>query len=75
MVLDALGELLRKSETFGRAGAPPVRPCVELEPAVEAIAPRLTCEAKRQKERVRQALTGLTASGVVTCRDGWLWLP
>jgi putative DNA primase/helicase len=75
VVLDALGELLRKSATFGRAGAPPVRPCVQLEPAVEAIAPRLTCEPKRQKERVRQALTGLTASGVVTCREGWLWLP
>lgn len=75
VVLDALGELLRKSETFGRAGAPPVRPCLQLEPAVEAIAPRLTCEPKRQRERVRQALTGLTASGVVTCREGWLWLP
>jgi phage/plasmid primase-like uncharacterized protein len=75
VVLDALGELLRKSATFGRAGAPPVRPCVQLESAVEAIAKRLTCEPKRQKERVRQALTGLTASGVVTCREGWLWLP
>jgi hypothetical protein len=75
VVLDALGELLRKSATFGRAGAPPIRPCVQLETAVEAIAPRLTCEAKRQKERVRQALTGLTATGVVTCREGWLWLP
>jgi hypothetical protein len=75
VVLDALGEMLRKSATFGRAGAPSVRPCVEVEAAVEAIAPRLLCEPKRQKERVRQALTGLTASGVVTCRDGWLWLP
>lgn len=75
VVLDALGELLRKSATFGRAGAPQVRPCVELEAAVDAIAPRLTCEPKRQKERVRQALTGLTASGAVTCREGWLWLP
>ena len=75
VVLDALGELLRKSVTLGRAGAPPVRPCVKLETAVDAIAPRLTCEPKRQKERVRQALTGLTASGVVTCREGWLWLP
>lgn len=75
VVLDALGELLRKSETFGRAGAPAVRPCVQLEPAVETIAPRLTCEPKRQKERTRQALTALLASGVVTCREGWLWLP
>ena len=75
VVLDALGELLRKSGTFGRAGAPPQRPCVELESAVAAIAQRLTCEPKRQKERVRLALTGLHAAGVVTCREGWLWLP
>ena len=75
VVLDALGEMLKKSNAFGRAGAPPVRPCVELEAAVDNIGPRLTCEPKRQKERVRQALTGLTASGVVSCREGWLWLP
>ena len=75
VVLDALGELLRKSGAFGRAGAPAVRPCVEVEAAVDAIAPRLTCEPKRQKERVRLALTGLHAAGVVTCREGWLWLP
>lgn len=75
VVLDALGEMLRASATFGRAGAPYVRPCVPVELAVDSIAPRLTCEPKRQKERVRQALTGLTASGVVTCRQGWLWLP
>lgn len=75
VVLDALGELLRKSSAFGRAGAPPARPCVETESAVEAIAPRLTCEPLRRKERTRQALTGLVASGVLTCREGWLWLP
>ena len=75
VVLDAMGELLRKSATFGRAGAPPTRPCVETESAVEAIAQRLTCEPLRRKERTRQALTGLVASGVLTCREGWLWLP
>ena len=75
VVLDALGELLRKAAAFGRAGAPPSRPCVETETAVEAIAPRLTCEPLRRKERTRQALTGLVASGVLTCREGWLWLP
>ena len=75
VVLDAMGELLRKSATFGRASAPPTRPCLETEWAVEAIAPRLTCEPLRRKERARQALTGLVASGVLTCREGWLWLP
>ena len=61
LVLDALGELLRKSGTLGRAGAPPQRPCLETEIAVEAIAPGLVCEPLRRKERTRQALTLETA--------------
>jgi hypothetical protein len=75
VVLDALGDLLRKSHAYGRAGAPSQRPCVEVEGAVEAIAPRLVCEPVRRKERTRQAMTGLVAAGVVVCREGWLWLP
>lgn len=75
IVYDALGELLRESKTFGKAGAPAGRPCVELETAVAAIAPRLVVEEKRRAERVRLALTGLTSGGIVTCREGWLWLP
>lgn len=72
---DALGELLRASKSLGKGGAPATRPCVELEAAVKAIAPRLTCEEKRQPERTRQALTGLIASKLVEHRGGWLWLP
>lgn len=75
VVLDALGDLLRKSADRGKAGAPPQRPCVETEAAIDAIAPRLTVEPLRRKERARHALTGLVAAGVVTCREGWLWLP
>jgi hypothetical protein len=70
VALDSMGELLRKSATFGRAGAPPTSTCVETESAVDAIAQRLTCEPLRRKERTRQALTGLVASGVLTCREG-----
>jgi len=75
VVLDALGDELRKSAAFGKAGALPQRPCVQTEAAVEAIAPRLVCEPPRRKERARQALTSLVATGVVCCREGWLWLP
>jgi len=74
VVFDALGELLAKEGRFGAGCAPSTRRCVQLERAVEALAPRLACEPKRQKERVRQALTGLIASGVVVCREGWLWV-
>lgn len=75
IVYDALGELLRNAKHLGKAGSPPTRPCVELEAAVEAIAPRLPCEAKRKVERTRQAFTGLIASGSVVYREGWLWHP
>lgn len=75
IVYDALGELLRESKTFSKAGAPAGRPCVELETAVAAIAPRLVVEKKRRVERARLALTGLIADGIVICREDWLWLP
>jgi hypothetical protein len=74
VVLDALRDLLGRSQTFGVHGAPNHKPCVQTEQAVEWIAPRLTCEPLRKKERTRQALTGLVSSGVVTSREGWLWL-
>lgn len=72
---DALGELLRTSKSLGKGGAPATRPCVELEAAVEAIAPRLAVDSSRQTERTRQALTGLIASKLVEHRGGWLWIP
>jgi hypothetical protein len=75
IVYDALGELLRASGHLGKAGSPPTRPCVELEAAIEAIAPRLPCDPKRLVERTRQAFTGLIASGSVVHREGWLWHP
>jgi len=75
IVYDALGEMLRASHDFGKAGAPSPRPCVDLEVAVELIAPRLAVEERRKVERTRQALTGLIASKIIEHREGWIWLP
>ncbi len=75
IVWDALGDLLKKSRDFGKGGAPEIRPCVELEAAIVAIAPSLTCEEKRKSERTRQAITGLVASKTIEHREGWLWIP
>lgn len=74
IMLDALAPLFRESHTFGRAGAPAVRPCLLIEEAVEKAAARLTVEPKRRKERALQAITGLVASGVLTSNEGWIWL-
>ncbi len=73
--LRLLEELLRKSATRGRAGAPPMRPCVLRDEAVGAITPHMPVEEKRRKERAGDAISRLVGNGFVTCRDGWLWLP
>lgn len=74
VVLDALRPLFRASHDFGKAGAPAVRPCIEIEAAVADVAPRLVVEPKRRRERALQAITGLVASGVLASNEGWIWL-
>jgi len=72
---DALGDLLRVSVHFGQGEAPPTRPCVTLAAALDAVAPRLPTEQKRQRERAQQAITGLIGRGCLAHFEGWLWLP
>ena len=73
LVLDALRPLFKEGIS-GKPGAPPLRPCIELEAAVTAGAGRLTCETWRRATRTREAITGLVSRGVVGCNEGWLWL-
>jgi hypothetical protein len=73
IVWDALDEPLRKSAHYGQAGAPPGRPCITLEAAVEHSRGRLVCEPKRQTERAQAAIRGLVGRGLLEHRDGWLW--
>lgn len=73
LVLDVLRPMF-KDGTTGKPGAPPLRPCIELEAAVVAGAGRLTCENWRRATRTRDAITGLVSRGVLGCNEGWLWL-
>ena len=73
LVLDALRPMFKTGET-GKPGAPPLRPCIELEAAVIAGAGRLTCQTDRRATRTREAITGLVSRGVVGLNEGWLWL-
>jgi hypothetical protein len=73
IVWEALDEPLRKSAHYGQAGAPPGRPCITLEAAVEHSRGRLVCEPKRQTERAQAAIRGLVGRGLLEHRDGWLW--
>lgn len=72
VVLDALRPLF-KDGTTGKPGAPPLRPCIELEAAITAAASKLTCQTDKRTSRTREAITGLVARGVLGCNEGWLW--
>ena len=72
IVLEALSPLF-KNGTTGKAGAPLLRPCIELETAIANISSRLTCESSRRNSRAREAITGLISRGVLGCNEGWLW--
>lgn len=73
LVLESLRPMF-KGGAIGKTGAPPLRPCIELEAAVARAASSLTCAADRKVERARVAITALVARGVVGCSEGWLWL-
>lgn len=73
IIYDGMNELLAASKEYGKAGAAPGKPCIEIERVVRELYGRLPCEHKRQNERIRLAITGLIASGIFTLRDGWLW--
>ena len=73
VVLDVLRPMFKDGQT-GKPGAPPLRPCIELETAVSAGAAKLTCQTDRRATRTREAITGLVARGVVGCNEGWIWM-
>ena len=72
LVLDALRPMF-KDGTTGKPGAPPLRPCIELEAAVIAGAASLTCPSDKRTSRTREAITGLVSRGVLGLNDGFLW--
>lgn len=72
LVYDGIRGLFKDGAT-GKPGAPPLRPCIELEAAVMAGAARLTCATDRRATRAREAITGLVSRGVLGLNEGWLW--
>ena len=72
LVVEALRPLL-KAGTTGKAGAPPTRPCIDLEAAVTVGAASLTCPTDKRTSRSREAITGLITRGYLGCNEGWLW--
>lgn len=74
IIWDALGDVLKKSAHYGKAGAAPSRPCVTLEDAIEQTRSRLVCDSKRQTERTQSAISGLVSRGLLEFKEGWLWI-
>ena len=64
---------LFKDGISGKEGAPAMRPCIELEAAVNRGATALTCPSDKRTSRARDAITGLVSRGVLGLHDGFLW--
>ena len=73
LVWDALRPMF-KTGTTGKPGAPPLSPCIELEPAIVSASGHLTCPTDKRTSRTRDAITGLVSRGLMGCNEGWLWL-
>lgn len=72
LVYEGIRPLFKDGHT-GKPGAPPLRPCIELEAAVAVGAARLTCASDKKTSRARDAITGLVSRGVLGLNEGWLW--
>jgi hypothetical protein len=64
---------LFKDGAIGKAGAPPLRPCIDLEVAVAAGAARLTCASDKRTSRARTAIAGMVSRGLLGLNEGFLW--
>ena len=63
-----------KDGICGKPGAPPLRPCIELDAAVIRGASSLTCDSDKRTSRTRLAISGLVTRGVLGLNEGFLWL-
>ena len=71
----AITATLHATPRFGMNGAPPGRPCIQFDAAMDAAAAAIPCEQKRKRERAQQAMTALVSGGHLAHREGWVWLP
>ncbi|CAM2180414.1 Helicase [Paraburkholderia sacchari] len=75
LVYALMDVLLSESTHFGKAGAPPGRPCVEFEAVVPVIAERMLCRPDQREYQVRRALKAMSGDGAIyQMRDGWIWV-
>jgi hypothetical protein len=66
IALKSLEEALRKSVDIDDEGAPPGRPCLRYDDAIVIVAPLMPVETKHQKQRAKEAITGLVSKGVLS---------
>ncbi len=74
LVYDGIRGLFKDGAT-GKPGAPPTRPCIDLEAAVIAGAGRLTCPSDKRTSRARTAIAGMVERGLLGLNEGFLWTP
>jgi putative DNA primase/helicase len=72
IALKALEVPLCKSVDIDKDGVPPGRPCLCFDDAIAIVAPLMPGLAKHQKQRAKEAITGLVGKGVLSENGKWL---
>lgn len=75
IAFDAIKAALKDSKQFGKGDAPPTRPTIALEAAIDAAAACLPVDPKRRRERAEAAITALVSKEYLVHLEGWIWLP
>jgi hypothetical protein len=74
IALKALEEPLSKSVDIDKDGAPQGKPCLLFDVALEIVALSVAGEAKRKKQRAKEALTGMVERNILGMKGDWLWV-
>lgn len=74
IALKALEEPLSKSVDIDKEGTPQGKPCLLFEQALEIVALSVAGEAKRKKQRAKEALTGMVERNILGMKGDWLWV-
>jgi putative DNA primase/helicase len=57
-----------------KEGTPQGKPCLLFEQALEIVALSVAGEAKRKKQRAKEALTGMVERNILGMKGDWLWV-
>lgn len=71
--VEVLANPIRDSPDVGKGGAPDGKRCITFLAAMDLVADCMPGDAKHQRQRAKEAITGLIKKGVFVLGGDWIW--